>query len=46
MGEKNADSVVIDYTKGNNVDYSWIAIAFFLVMKSEKKLANLRVRSS
>ena len=37
MGEKKADSVVIDYTKGNNVNYSWIAIAFFLVMKSEKK---------
>jgi hypothetical protein len=33
MGEKNADSMVIDYTKRDNVHYSSMAIAFFLVME-------------
>ena len=33
MGIKDADSVVIDYTKRNNVNYSSMAIASFLVME-------------
>jgi hypothetical protein len=33
MGEKNAYSMVIDYTKRDNVHYSSMAIAFFLVME-------------
>jgi hypothetical protein len=33
MGEKNAESVIIDYTKRNNVNYSSMAIASFLVME-------------
>ncbi len=33
MGIKDADSVVIDYTKRNNVHYSSMAIAFSLVME-------------